>query len=151
MQAVDCKDHERVLCCAQKLVIDGLLLGGRMEPPSWWSRERLVEQYEEQERTKKQKAASLSQAARNIDRALAGVKPAPAKPAPTPDNSVKEVILRFVARQWPGIAPETIKPKTFTTAARKDEQFLREFKLLRDEVGDFPSRFQISRALGRRE
>jgi hypothetical protein len=72
-----------------------------------------------------------------------------AKPTPTPHDSV-EAILRFVARQWPGVAPKNITPKKFTTAARKDKQFLREFEQLVGETGAFPSRFQIARALGRR-
>src|SRR5262245_30455798 len=74
MQAVGCDDYELVLHCAHELATEGLLQYGPMETPSWWSREQLREQYEEQERAKKQKAVSPSQAARNIDRAIAGVK-----------------------------------------------------------------------------
>jgi hypothetical protein len=65
-------------------------------------------------------------------------------------DDLKKAILRYAARQWPGVTPESITPKTFTTAARKDTQFLREIERLLG-VGAFPSRFQISRALGRRE
>jgi hypothetical protein len=123
---------------------------GPIEPPSWWSQERLTEQYEEQRRIREQtKAFSPRQAARSIDRALASVKPAPTKLAPTPEDLV-QAILRFVAKQWPGVAPKSITPTKFIAAARKDEQFLKEIERLLGSPGAFPDRYQISRALGRR-
>jgi hypothetical protein len=164
MQAVSCKDRERVQRCVHKLVLDGRMNFGSMDPPSGWSQERLREQYEEQKRRKEQeqsaRSALLSPATRRVmARAVLGVVTvaAPAKSVPTSDDPVKEAILlkkailRFVAKQWPDVAPETITPKKFTTAARNDKQFLKEIEQLLGEADAFPSRFQIARALDRRE
>src|SRR5262245_49149430 len=107
-----------------------------IDPPSWWSKERLREVYEEQKRreTEEQHPVSLSRAAKKVmGRAVMGVvtmESAPAKSAPVKSaaDPVREAILQFVAKQWPGVAPETITPKTFIAVARKDPQFLRQIE-----------------------
>jgi len=71
---------------------------GPMEPPSWWSRERLREQYEEQERSAR--SASPSRVARKvIARAAMGVVTVESA---TTKDSTKEAILQFAARKWAG-------------------------------------------------
>jgi hypothetical protein len=94
------------------------------------------------EREELQKARRRFDAHLGAPQRVVVVKPAPADP-------LQEAILRFVARQWPGVAPESIKPRTFITAARNDAQFLREVERLLGPNA-FPDRYQISRALGRR-
>jgi hypothetical protein len=98
----------------------------------------------------------LQRASDRIDRYLAAPRRVivVSSTASTSDDPVKEAILRFVARRWPNIAPENIKPSTFIEAARNDEQFLKEIGEIGQLLGEadaFPSRYQIARALGRRE
>ena len=64
---------------------------GPMEPPSWWSQERLREQYEEQERRKQLTgSSSLSRAGNAIDRAIAVTRVAVMEPASTKSASTKD-------------------------------------------------------------
>ena len=130
-----------------------------MEPPSCWSREQLREQYEEQERRKEQKAVSLSQAARNIDRALAGVKVKPAAAAQTEltEDQIQELmgdvsklsplekkLRRYTVikygEQWRDHDPGRVK-----TAMENDPLYEQEVGVARHHVSTW------RRALGRKK
>jgi len=126
-----------------------------MEPPSWWSRGRLLEQYEEQERAKKQKAVSPSQAARNIDRALAGVKVRPTATAPEEEiqelmgdvsklSPLEKKLRRYTVikhgEQWRDSDPGRVK-----TDAENDPLYEKEVGVARHHISTW------RRALGRKK